>query len=222
MTRANCIAFVRNLGDLVASRRAAPAGSPQLAGSHAEECEACQRRLVAAVRLAEAMRERPSVPGPLRSPKFFESICESVVRELEGPGGTEGAVARAFLLPVPVPDFSAADCLEPTRKADLGGEARRDLRQDLVPGSSSAPSWLWHAIRSQIRRDVDIKKRSARRARRMVMAFSVAAAALVFVVARISLSKGTHPAPEIVFQDVQDMPLVEFSPVAVLRNGGVR
>jgi hypothetical protein len=216
MTSRECLAFLRDLGQLVAS------AEMRLAESHAMGCESCRLRLGTAMRLADALRLKPPVPARLRSPQFLESVHESVVRDFERVDGAEEAFARAVLQPLPAPEFSVADCLEQTGRGRADSGSDRNPIRDLVPGTSPAPSWLWFSVRDEIRRDLRARRRSASRARRAALALSVLTAASVLLIARITLSKGTPDVPEIVFLDGKDMPLIELSPVAVLRNGGVR
>ena len=87
-------------------------------------------------------------------------------------------------------------------------------------GRIAAPGLLWGRIRAELRQHLD-GERGRHQPRRRWLEVGLAAAVLLFGL-WLGLPRGTTTGPEIVIVELDQPPLLDFSPVGFLREGGGR
>jgi hypothetical protein len=179
---------------------------PALA-AHVAGCPFCSEREAARRRLAESLRTRPVAPDELHSAAFRDGILERLVAGAEA--GPLGEVLRRELVQSPAPP------------AGLEVELARSVREGLRRSASAPSSERWEEVKASVLADVSASRaRATWRVRRMVVAAAAVAAVTVALVA--TNRRGSQLESEIVIVDMDSMPFVDVSPVAVLRRGVVR
>lgn len=209
-----CLAFLREL-EGHASRTAAGSSRPD----HALGCASCARRLEFAMALASPLKQRPSLPAELASPRFFEQIHEQIVQQFEvaDPAGALRAALRGEAVGQEIPRPNLPWPLQATEPV-----IEESLRSPSLPGS--APALLWPRVRQHVGALGARAVRSPRTTVRRVGAVAASVALFAVIGWKFGQEQGTSANIPIVFvtaAELRPSQLTLLHPTAVLRDGPV-
>jgi len=176
---------------------------------HVEECAFCSEWLSRRAGL-QLLMAQPIPPAPeLRSEGMFARLRERIIEDCE-----DGPVGQVLEQAMPVAPIADGDAWpEPLLGSDLAPQ---------LDARSPAPGALdWGLVRAAVLEDI-VDRSSRRLVRQRFLIGLGAAAALVLCVLLFRASESRREPPEIVFADISSLPIGLYSPMSVLRNGGIR
>lgn len=184
---------------------------------HADACAFCRDWLQRRAGLTELLAQPVKPPSELTSAAMLDGIRERIIE-----AGEESSLGRVLeeVLPQPAAPQTAQRAATGDAGDDWAGPALdRELAAQLrrVPGR--APDW------SEVRESVlgtAARSGGGRRVSTRIVAGAGGVAAAVILCALLLSEPDRRDMPEIVFTDVSSVSGVDFSPMRVLRTGGIR